>query len=142
MTTERNAFVSSMAKLTNADKAKNLKATQTIFSLANILGEHLAESWFEILKVVLMVQRVLENKGTQIKNNDNGKNDKIWQELELSIDRIFANTVNLSSSAILHFFKALCKVLFFKTRSLWKKSVYLALLMIFRQVILSARQVL
>ena len=32
------------------------------------------------------------------------------QKMEVLLDRIFSNTVNLSSSAIIHFFKSLCRV--------------------------------
>lgn len=63
METERDAFVSSMAKLTGLShvsemKPKNVKAIKTIIGLAHILGEYLDKSWTEIMKVVSAVERL------------------------------------------------------------------------------------
>ncbi|KAJ3386305.1 Brefeldin A-inhibited guanine nucleotide-exchange protein 2 [Lobulomyces angularis] len=63
METERDAFVSSMAKLTGLSHVaemtpKNVKAIKTLFALANILGQYLEGSWVEVMKVVSSVERL------------------------------------------------------------------------------------
>jgi brefeldin A-inhibited guanine nucleotide-exchange protein len=63
METERDAFVSSMAKLTGLVhvgelKPKNVKAIKTLVGGSIILGEYLEGSWIEVLKVVSAVERL------------------------------------------------------------------------------------
>jgi brefeldin A-inhibited guanine nucleotide-exchange protein len=63
METERDAFVSSMAKLTGLVhvgemKPKNVKAIKTLIGLSLILGEYLDHSWIELMKVVSAVERL------------------------------------------------------------------------------------
>ncbi|KAJ3033191.1 Brefeldin A-inhibited guanine nucleotide-exchange protein 2 [Rhizophlyctis rosea] len=167
METERDAFVSSLAKLTGLShvqdiKPKNIKAIKALIGIANMLGEYLESSWLQVLKAVSQMERLqlianrssVENRrsGDQGRFNlDRSSGDvsspaqspasvprmssvatfrmedlatqsrlnptleKLVTEFQsqttvVAIDRIFTNTVNLSATAILHFFRSLCRV--------------------------------
>ena len=63
METERDAFVTSLAKLTGLShvsemKLKNVKAIKTLLSLGHVLGEYLEGSWLEIIKITSSVERL------------------------------------------------------------------------------------
>ncbi|KAI9020592.1 hypothetical protein DFJ74DRAFT_633871 [Hyaloraphidium curvatum] len=62
METERNAFVSSLAKMTGLTKvaemrARNVKAVKTLITLAGVLGEYLDTSWLDVLKSISLLER-------------------------------------------------------------------------------------
>ena len=172
--TERDAFISSLAKLTSMNnfsnmKPKNVKAVKTIIELANSLGEHLDSSWYQIMIVVSQLERLqvvasardstrleyvpvsarpsiglrgnrsidgslahladAEQKAVS-DDSSNQKSVQAYQQQQLQkltpavealvaelnnqsfvivIDRIFTKSVNLSATAIIHFFKAICR---------------------------------
>ncbi|KAI9205577.1 uncharacterized protein BJ171DRAFT_423031 [Polychytrium aggregatum] len=63
METERDAFVTSLCKLTGLThvvdlNSKNIKAVKTLIALANSLGEYLESSWTQILKIVSQLERL------------------------------------------------------------------------------------
>lgn len=62
MEMERNAFVSSLAKMTCLSKVaemkpRNIKAVKTLIILAGVLGEYLDSSWLDVLKCVSLLER-------------------------------------------------------------------------------------
>nr|KAJ3422159.1 Brefeldin A-inhibited guanine nucleotide-exchange protein 1 [Polyrhizophydium stewartii] len=63
METERDAFVSSLSKLTSLSnfyniKPKNVKAIRTLIDLAQSLGETLESSWLQIIKTISQIERM------------------------------------------------------------------------------------
>ncbi|TPX34634.1 hypothetical protein SmJEL517_g02669 [Synchytrium microbalum] len=71
--TERDAFVTSLAKITGLTspstvKPKNIRAIKTLIALANSLGEYLETSWVQVLKCVSLLERlqVIVNKSSQL----------------------------------------------------------------------------
>ncbi|KAJ3056406.1 Brefeldin A-inhibited guanine nucleotide-exchange protein 2 [Rhizophlyctis rosea] len=167
METERDAFVSSLAKLTGLShvqdiRPKNIKAIKALIGIANMLGEYLEGSWLQVLKAVSLMERLQlianrnsmegrrsgEGSGrlsivdrssldagsgspapvargssvTGLKMEElaaqarlNPTLEKLVNEFQnqttvVAIDRIFTNTVNLSATAIIHFFRSLCRV--------------------------------
>jgi brefeldin A-inhibited guanine nucleotide-exchange protein len=61
--TERDAFVTSLSKLTGLShigeiRPKNVKAIKTLIALSNSLGEYLESSWKQILKVISHMERL------------------------------------------------------------------------------------
>lgn len=62
MDTERNAFVSSLAKMTCLNRVSDMrprhaKAVKSIITLASVLGEHLDSSWLDVLKCISLLER-------------------------------------------------------------------------------------
>jgi brefeldin A-inhibited guanine nucleotide-exchange protein len=60
--TERNAFVSSLAKMTCLSKvpemrARNVKAVKTLITMASVIGEYLDSSWLDVLKCISLLER-------------------------------------------------------------------------------------
>ncbi|KAJ1330546.1 hypothetical protein BSLG_009308 [Batrachochytrium salamandrivorans] len=166
--TERDAFVSSLAKLTSLNnfykiKSKNVKAIRILIDLAQSLAELMESSWVQLIKTVSQIERMemavshvsqppedystgktsKENRSTESQwptgerprssgnmsdpgyrssNYGDQAQKKIPATLEnlvldfqsqtsiIVIDRIFSKTVNLSATAIIHFFKAVCQV--------------------------------
>ncbi|KAJ1565919.1 Brefeldin A-inhibited guanine nucleotide-exchange protein 1, partial [Nowakowskiella sp. JEL0078] len=61
--TERDAFVTSLSKLTGLHnlstiKSKNVKVIKTMMALANSLGEHLEGGWVHVLRTVSLIERL------------------------------------------------------------------------------------
>eukprot|EP00842_Homolaphlyctis_polyrhiza_P003487 jgi/Hompol1/4139/HPOL_003490-RA len=170
METERDAFVSSLAKLTSLGnffqmKPKNVKAIRTLIDLALNLGEVMESSWLQIIKTISQLERMQmivvhgstpvsepgmaslagsrDSRGSDairtapdrssmasnelsIASHNPGRSDlsskRVSAALEslvadfqsqtslIVIDRIFTRTVNLSATAIIYFFRALCQV--------------------------------
>ncbi|KAJ3299337.1 Brefeldin A-inhibited guanine nucleotide-exchange protein 1 [Borealophlyctis nickersoniae] len=167
METERDAFVSSLAKLTGLShvqdiRPKNIKAIKALIGIANSLGEYLEGSWMQVLKAVSLMERLqlIANRGsgegrrsgdvraerismeehrerqsgtipplqrgvsvTSFKSVEelaaqarlNPTLEKLVVEFQsqatvVAIDRMFTNTVNLSATALIHFFRCLCHV--------------------------------
>ncbi|EGF79395.1 hypothetical protein BATDEDRAFT_35363 [Batrachochytrium dendrobatidis JAM81] len=166
--TERDAFVSSLAKLTSLGnfyniKPKNVMAIRTLIDLSQDLAESMESSWVQIIKTISQIERMqmavlhsaqpnMEvNVGSSLRDNrstdshkstsdrsfysgettDSGYRSssfgdhlpkKIPPALEhlvsdfqsqtslIVIDRIFSKTINLSATAIIHFFRAVCQV--------------------------------
>ncbi|KAI9098198.1 hypothetical protein DFS34DRAFT_694406 [Phlyctochytrium arcticum] len=167
METERDAFVTSLNKLTGLShiqhiRPKNIKAIKTLIMIANVLSEYLESSWMQVLKSISHLERLqlIANrdsfdeaarpsadkdragantsdsdltlsgapKGTITRSNTyktiedltatsrpNPAVEKLIAEFHsqatvVAVDRIFTNTLNLSATAIIHFFKCLCHV--------------------------------
>ncbi|CAG8632618.1 9478_t:CDS:2, partial [Ambispora leptoticha] len=168
MDVERDAFVSSLAKLTGLNhvdemRSKNVAAIRTLLSAAHSYGEGLQKSWFIVLKTISTMERYqlidsttssvsyysdghyngldystnrnnsTTSNGTSVDHNTpttvsvpqlprpsintsrRGSLGGLMREFQsqstiVAIDRIFANSVNLSSDAIVHFLNALCAV--------------------------------
>ncbi|KAJ3187144.1 Brefeldin A-inhibited guanine nucleotide-exchange protein 1 [Gaertneriomyces sp. JEL0708] len=163
METERDAFVTSLSKLTGLShihdiKPKNVRAIKTLIKIANALGEYLESSWMQVLKAISQLERLqlIANHASfgrpartstdsdfrnSEDNNQDFYNDKSLpsrggyrtiedltsnskpnaavgkliaefhsQETVVAVDRIFTNTLNLSATAIIHFFRCLCHV--------------------------------
>ncbi|KAJ3097757.1 Brefeldin A-inhibited guanine nucleotide-exchange protein 2 [Phlyctochytrium planicorne] len=61
--TERDAFVTSLSKLTGLShigeiRPKNIKVIKTLIALANTLGEYLESSWVHVLKIISLMERL------------------------------------------------------------------------------------
>ncbi|KAH9246365.1 hypothetical protein BASA81_016080 [Batrachochytrium salamandrivorans] len=117
--TERDAFVSSLAKLTSLNnfykiKSKNVKAIRILIDLAQSLAELMESSWVQLIKTVSQIERMeMAVSHAQKKIPATLENlvlDFQSQTSIIVIDRIFSKTVNLSATAIIHFFKAVCQV--------------------------------
>ncbi|KAK9719991.1 guanine nucleotide exchange protein for ADP-robosylation factor [Basidiobolus ranarum] len=163
---ERDAFISSLAKLTALSQVKNLKykniaAVRSLLSIAQANGEYLESSWEIILYVISQMERLqligdsairpsMESPTSSarasidtVHSDSQNTRKSSWfgslvgaahydsyraedlrarpalatfvrdlqsQETLVVIDRIFSRSVNLSGNAILHFYRALCKV--------------------------------
>ncbi|KAJ3323987.1 Protein transport protein sec71 [Boothiomyces sp. JEL0866] len=143
--TERDAFVTSLAKLTSLTdfyniKPKNIKAINALIELATSQGDYLDSAWIEIMKTLSQLERMQvsvlqgeEVKAGRISQDENRAGyqelaatqepkraisktlEKYVQEIQsqtslIFIDRIFTTSVNLSATAIVYFFKAVCEV--------------------------------
>ena len=134
--TERDAFVSSLAKLTGLlkfqdMKSKNIKAIATLIEVATNYGEFLETAWPEILKSLSLLEKMQESvHGENVKMIENFQSndaasksshhfskllqtyaDEVQsQDFIIVIDRIFTNSVKLSAPAIISFFKAVCQI--------------------------------
>ncbi|KND04045.1 hypothetical protein, variant [Spizellomyces punctatus DAOM BR117] len=165
METERDAFVTSLSKLTGLShiqdiRPKNIKAIKTLIMIANVLGEYLESSWMQVLKAISQLERLqlIANRGSfdnatrqsgdavhagdeataadlpyggsaapvrqsayrtieDLTSNSrpNPAVEKLIAEFHnqatvVAVDRIFTNTLKLSATAIIHFFRCLCHV--------------------------------
>lgn len=82
METERDAFVSSLAKMTGLShvsemRMKNVAAIQTLIALASILGEYLESSWDDVLKIASSVERLQLAWNTAMDNMSGGNDGKL-----------------------------------------------------------------
>ncbi|TPX57839.1 transaldolase [Powellomyces hirtus] len=168
METERDAFVTSLSKLTGLShihdiRPKNILAIKTLIMMADQLGEYLEGSWMQVLKAISQLERlqVIANRGNsfdgkrsgEMQREEDGEEtgpvsfapgprtnasnppgtsyrtiedltsqsrpnpavEKLIAEFHnqatvVAVDRIFTNTLKLSATAIIHFFKCLCHV--------------------------------
>ena len=127
---ERNAFVQALARFTlltdnsNAAeiKMKNVEAIKGLISVAYSDGNHLENSWLDVMKCISQLEAA-QNNVNSLKNLNNnnatildtpedttGLNEINSQRISVSVDRIFQGSQNLSGDAIVHFVKALCQV--------------------------------
>jgi brefeldin A-inhibited guanine nucleotide-exchange protein len=75
MTTERAAFVSSLAKFTQVSndkliKSKNVLVIQKIIELATLQGNYLGESWQFIIECVSKLEEMINLGSGQMKDRD------------------------------------------------------------------------
>ncbi|KAJ3232844.1 guanine nucleotide exchange protein for ADP-robosylation factor [Chytriomyces hyalinus] len=132
MEMEREAFVTSLTKLTGLShfrdlKAKNGKAIKMMLGLTLNLMESLDSSWVHIIKVISQMERLQllssTTRGASLdaqrpSMTDEQTNRTIEKFLEefssqdtvVAVDRIFTFTTSLTGPAILQFFKAVCHV--------------------------------
>ena len=138
--TERDAFVSTLAKLTSLSnfydiKSKNIKAIGVLIEVAINYGEYLETSWVEIIKSLSNLEKMQtiirgDDKSMQnsMENNSSSQPSTLKdpnqiskvvlkyveeaqsQNFIITIDKIFASSVKLSAPAIILFFKAVCQV--------------------------------
>jgi brefeldin A-inhibited guanine nucleotide-exchange protein len=135
--TERDAFVTCLAKLTYLShfydiRAKNIKAITTLIETAHSLGETLETGWVEVIKSLSLLEKmqmaVLRGETGDVPRHSLDEERKEHHHQHVSktlekyveqvqsqtslivIDRIFTTTVQLSAHAIIHFFKAVCQV--------------------------------
>ncbi|KAI8612736.1 hypothetical protein BC830DRAFT_1135388 [Chytriomyces sp. MP71] len=129
MEMEREAFVTSLSKLTGLShfrdfKPKNVKAIKTLLALTLSLTEQLDSSWVHIIKIISQMER-LQMLGTGARGSsiDSQRPDEASRvaidkflsefssmETVVGVDRIFSSTTSLSGPAIIQFFKAVCQV--------------------------------
>mmetsp|Transcript_25861 Transcript_25861/g.43279 ORF Transcript_25861/g.43279 Transcript_25861/m.43279 type:complete len:1714 (+) Transcript_25861:76-5217(+) len=149
MDTERDAFVSSLAKFTYLQsravmQPKNIEAIKTLIAIAHTDGNYLLSSWGLVLQSISQLERLqliglgagagatfsspgMDDNSSRlgsgsdrggggmhshkVSNVDHLNSQNILEEIDVqSIDRIFTNSANLSSDAIVEFVKALCAV--------------------------------
>ncbi|KAI8821421.1 uncharacterized protein EV422DRAFT_495953, partial [Fimicolochytrium jonesii] len=162
METERDAFVTSLSKLTGLShihdiRPKNIRAIKTLIVIADYLGEYLEGSWMQVLKAISHLERmqIILNRSSSFDGKRSGDYDRdgegeeagvipfsgkpsssnAYRTIEdvtsqarpnpavekliaefhnqatvVAVDRIFTNTLKLSATAIIHFFRCLCYV--------------------------------
>ncbi|KAI8829868.1 hypothetical protein BJ741DRAFT_538187 [Chytriomyces cf. hyalinus JEL632] len=132
MEMEREAFVTSLAKLTGLShfrdlKAKNGKAIKMMLGLTLNLMESLDSSWVHIIKVISQMERLqllgsathgasLDAQRPSMTDEQTHRTiEKFLEEFSsqdtvVAVDRIFTFTTSLTGPAILQFFKAVCHV--------------------------------
>ncbi len=135
METERDAYVSSLAKLTNLGnfydiRSKNMKAIGILIELSSSMGEYLETSWADIMKALSSLEKMqVTVRGEEVRvprkssiseeEKESHVVSKVLQKYAveaqsqnflISIDRIFSKSVSLSAPAIMFFFKAVCAV--------------------------------
>ncbi|KAJ3071312.1 Brefeldin A-inhibited guanine nucleotide-exchange protein 2 [Podochytrium sp. JEL0797] len=128
MEMEREAFVTSLSKLTGLShfrdfKPKNIKAIRTLLGLTLSFAEHLDSSWTHVIKVISQMERLqlLGGRGASFDSNrmedlrSNPHVEKLLsefssQETVVAVDRIFTGTMSMSGPSILQFFRAVCAV--------------------------------
>ncbi|KAJ3232185.1 Brefeldin A-inhibited guanine nucleotide-exchange protein 2 [Chytriomyces hyalinus] len=132
MEMEREAFVTSLTKLTGLShfrdlKAKNGKAIKMMLGLTLNLMESLDSSWVHIIKVISQMERLQllgsTTRGASLDAQRPSMTDEqahrtiekfleefSSQDTVVAVDRIFTFTTSLTGPAILQFFKAVCHV--------------------------------
>lgn len=134
METERDAFVSSLSRLTGMNdlvgmKPKNLAALKMLFVVANNIGNQLNESWKYVFKVVSDMDKwqLISAEQTSPKVTNAAVESPIArrnslsrlinvaflennQSVILAIDKIFENSVKLDGNSIVHFYRCACLV--------------------------------
>ncbi|KAI8827392.1 hypothetical protein BJ741DRAFT_540639, partial [Chytriomyces cf. hyalinus JEL632] len=132
MEMEREAFVTSLTKLTGLShfrdlKAKNGKAIKMMLGLTLNLMETLDSSWVHIIKVISQMERLqllgsttrgssLDAQRPSVTDEQTHRTiEKFLEEFSsqdtvVAVDRIFTFTTSLTGPAILQFFKAVCHV--------------------------------
>ncbi|KAJ3010196.1 Brefeldin A-inhibited guanine nucleotide-exchange protein 1 [Thoreauomyces humboldtii] len=80
METERDAFVTSLSKLTGLShihdiRPKNIRAIKTLIMIADMLGEYLEGSWMQVLKAISQLERlqVIANRGSSFESKRSGE---------------------------------------------------------------------
>ncbi|KAJ3172713.1 Brefeldin A-inhibited guanine nucleotide-exchange protein 1 [Geranomyces variabilis] len=80
METERDAFVTSLSKLTGLShihdiRPKNIRAIKTLITIADQLGEYLEGSWLQALKAISQLERlqVIANRGSSFDARRSGE---------------------------------------------------------------------
>ncbi|KAJ3152336.1 Brefeldin A-inhibited guanine nucleotide-exchange protein 2 [Geranomyces michiganensis] len=80
METERDAFVTSLSKLTGLShihdiRPKNIRAIKTLITIADQLGEYLEGSWLQVLKAISQLERlqVIANRGSSFDARRSGE---------------------------------------------------------------------
>ncbi|KAJ3283292.1 Brefeldin A-inhibited guanine nucleotide-exchange protein 2 [Rhizoclosmatium sp. JEL0117] len=129
MEMEREAFVTSLSKLTGLShfrdfKPKNVKAIKTLLGLTLSFAEHLDSSWLHVIKIISQMER-LQLLGARGASLDSSRPDDLIranpnvekflsefssQDTIVTVDRIFTGTTSMTGPAILQFFKAVCAV--------------------------------
>ncbi|KAI9329427.1 hypothetical protein BDR26DRAFT_842136 [Obelidium mucronatum] len=129
MEMEREAFVTSLSKLTGLShfrdfKPKNVKAIKTLLGLTLNFAEHLDTSWVHVVKVISQMER-LQLLGSRGASLDSTRTDDLTranpnvekflseftsQDTIVTVDRIFTSTTSITGPSILQFFKAVCSV--------------------------------
>jgi brefeldin A-inhibited guanine nucleotide-exchange protein len=135
MDIERRAYIGALAGFTLLEnlremRIKNIECIDTLLQLALTDGNYLRDSWRQVLKIVSLLERMYllgtgqkvndalpdgSNQGTPTRRT--GPNYEVTNAQSVAaaipsvaIDRIFTNSVGLSSFAILDFVKSLCAV--------------------------------
>ncbi|KAJ3137203.1 Brefeldin A-inhibited guanine nucleotide-exchange protein 1 [Physocladia obscura] len=132
MEMEREAFVTSLSKLTGLShfrdfKRKNIKAIRTLLGLTLSYAEHLDSSWFHIIKIVSQMERLqllgAAARGASLDSTRQQQEDLTKlinpnvekflseftsQDTVVAVDRIFTSSTAMSGPSILQFFKAVC----------------------------------
>ncbi|KAI8903979.1 hypothetical protein EDD86DRAFT_213601 [Gorgonomyces haynaldii] len=114
--TEKDAFVTSLAKLTNLSDVysitdKNIKAIYTLVDIGAKMGEHMQKGWIHIIRSISQLdylQQVVSDKVSPALA-------QFVQELQgqsglKQIDQIFMSSVKLSGGSIVAFFRAVCEI--------------------------------
>lgn len=94
---------------------KNVGAIHALFRVANTEGDAVRESWYDVLQVVSQLEKVqLVARGSMTDSASNIPHDiaeaLLSRELIVDLDRIFANTQNMTNEGAVHFVKALSRV--------------------------------
>ncbi|KAJ3414515.1 guanine nucleotide exchange protein for ADP-robosylation factor [Chytridiales sp. JEL 0842] len=131
---ERKAFINSLAKFTQlgniADiRPKNLETIKTILDVAYLSGNHLGESWMDVVFCVNQLEKIqtfgaeLSNQRAMMdpktrqaqiaKKDAKPINEEILaaassQTVTLMVDRLFTSSVKLNGTSIVEFVRALC----------------------------------
>ncbi|KAJ3333063.1 Brefeldin A-inhibited guanine nucleotide-exchange protein 2 [Blyttiomyces sp. JEL0837] len=94
METERDAFVTSLCKLTGlahlgSVRPKNVKAIKTLLALANNMGEYLDSSWLQVLKIISQMERLqlIGNRSYEDKSNSYRQSLEQFPMPRVSIDK-------------------------------------------------------
>lgn len=94
---------------------KNVGAIHALIRVANTEGDTIRESWYDVLQVVSQLEKVqLIARGSMADASSNIPHDiaeaLLSRELIVDLDRIFANTQNMTNEGAVHFVKALSRV--------------------------------
>ncbi|KAI9206768.1 uncharacterized protein BJ171DRAFT_18598 [Polychytrium aggregatum] len=134
MELERKAFISTLSKFSllanyNEIKPKNLEAIKSLIEIGNTEGNHLRDSWREVVLCVSLVEKLQSNQAgaddrstgqarreaAQTRGGARGFIDEAAAEassqgMTIMVDKIFTASVKLSGGAIVEFVRALCQV--------------------------------
>ena len=133
METEKNAFVSTLAKLSlpatiQEVRSKSLECTRNLLEISFIEGSHFLECWKDIVgaisamerlgllgsegeKEIVRIRRMSEMAKNQRKDMKRVSSADInAQSLSIAVDRIFTASSKLGGPSIVEFVKALCEI--------------------------------
>jgi brefeldin A-inhibited guanine nucleotide-exchange protein len=127
--TERDAYVTSLSKLTNLSNfhqisGKNMKAIMQLITIGQSLANEMNKSWIHIIKAISQLEKmqrtILQTNSDVHKHSDPNIpkpsqlllefcNELETQTSVVVITRIFERSTKLSGQSIQHFFKAVCQ---------------------------------
>lgn len=108
LSTQRNVFVSTLAKYTLLNFAdemrpKHIEAIKTLLDLAVSDGNHLKDSWRDVLRCVSQLERFQVISTHSLRYDQDVIERASGQDIAIAVDKIWTHSAHLTGAAIVDF---------------------------------------